>query len=547
MPKIAINVGWGKVTIDAICFNFRLRTDSFGWEETIEYSSLVMLDEAVRQSYDILAKIEFPVIDESLHALIIQNQTPGRSSSLEFFHLLERQRKYIEIWIICIFENISDLNGESREWSKQLFFRSSEKLTMFDQIYGSTSSFFENQSAKNSACTSPLNGTNIDQKDLHSTENNGTPAVRKKSVYTKVTHKLFKKRNKSIVGELSEDNLQENTTNLNQQVHDHQQHYTASVASGSKSPKVETPSRSGGERSPSKTPRSESDGGSSKAGGSRRFTIMNGLSFINHAGTSTGKLTALDEEEEQLVCAVYIDVQRGGSEEIRAGVLSYDISFRIVNPDTGKAVLYRTMQRYNNFKALNDSLTDLSGRNSSDGSGLAAGEEVDADVAARVFSNRGFMHLVDAPFPHKTTWFALTDSELSERTRSLDAWLREICMQYRHMPPAAKTAVRTFLNFDMSRQKDIFVQDQLAWGAIDAPSSGAGQASVLIVQRSALDSMSEDMVNQLETMSHRDGASPTPNVRLSVGGGHIPSISQGGDLVVPWDATSITPPGKKYT
>jgi hypothetical protein len=158
------------------------------------------------------------------------------------------------------------------------------------------------------------------------------------------------------------------------------------------------------------------------------------------------------------------------------------------------------------------------------------------------------MHLVDAPFPHKTTWFALTDSELSERTRSLDAWLREICMQYRHMPAAAKAAVRTFLNFDMSRQKDIFVQDQLAWGAIDAPSSGAGQASVLIVQRSALDSMSEDMVNQLETMSHRDGASPTPGGRLSIGGGHRPSISQGGgDLVVPWDVTSITPPGRRYT
>jgi hypothetical protein len=73
------------------------------------------------------------------------------------------------------------------------------------------------------------------------------------------------------------------------------------------------------------------------------------------------------------------------------------------------------------------------------------------------------------------------------------------------MPPAAKTAVRTFLNFDMSRQKDIFVQDQLAWGAIDAPSSGAGQASVLIVQRSALDTMPEGFASQMETMSSKDG------------------------------------------
>jgi hypothetical protein len=282
---------------------------------------------------------------------------------------------------------------------------------------------------------------------------------------------------------------------------------------------------------------------------------MKGLSFKNHAGTSSGKLTAFEEEEEQLVCAVYIDVQRGGSEEIKVGVLSYDISFRIVNHATGKAVLYRTMQRYNNFKALYDSLNDLSGRNSSDGSGLAPGEEVDAAVAARVFSNKGFMHLVSAPFPLKTTWFALTDSELSERTRSLDAWLRDICIHYRTMPAAAKAAVRTFLNFDMSRQKDIFVQDQLAWGAIDAPVSGAGQASVLIVQRGALDSMSEDFVNQLETMSHKDGVTPTPSVRHTIVGGggggggahHRQSLSHGsGDFLPPWDASSITPPGRKY-
>ena len=34
------------------------------------------------------------------------------------------------------------------------------------------------------------------------------------------------------------------------------------------------------------------------------------------------------------------------------------------------------------------------------------------------------------------------------------------------MPPAAKQLVRDFLNFDMSKSLDIFMQDQLAWGLI---------------------------------------------------------------------------------
>ena len=55
---------------------------------------------------------------------------------------------------------------------------------------------------------------------------------------------------------------------------------------------------------------------------------------------------------------------------------------------------------------------------------------------------------------------------LSTRTRRLDFWLRDILFNYRSLPPAAKQLVRDFLNFDMSRSLDIFMQDQLAWGLI---------------------------------------------------------------------------------
>ena len=69
------------------------------------------------------------------------------------------------------------------------------------------------------------------------------------------------------------------------------------------------------------------------------------------------------------------------------------------------------------------------------------------------------------------------------------------------MPAQAKAAVRDFLNFDMSRPKDIYVQDQLTWGSIEAPGAGA----VLIVQKSALDSVPEGFMEQVETMSAANG------------------------------------------
>lgn len=108
------------------------------------------------------------------------------------------------------------------------------------------------------------------------------------------------------------------------------------------------------------------------------------------------------------------------------------------------------------------------------------------------------------------------------RTRRLDFWLRDILFNYRSMPPGAKQLVRDFLNFDMSRSLDIFMQDQLAWGLIgwapfirfnysyslvtlfliDPIEAPRGETPVLIVQKSALNLLSSsDLLEQLETMT----------------------------------------------
>lgn len=128
------------------------------------------------------------------------------------------------------------------------------------------------------------------------------------------------------------------------------------------------------------------------------------------------------------------------------------------------------------------------------------------------------------------------------RTRSLDSWFRAVCTHYRNMPVQAKAAVRAFLNFDMARPKDIFVQDQLTWGTIDTPST---DTSVLIVQRSALESMPEGFMEQAETYSALDSAngnSPkaknryAPSVRDGDGAGNTAGGAKLQNLI--WETAS---------
>ena len=95
--------------------------------------------------------------------------------------------------------------------------------------------------------------------------------------------------------------------------------------------------------------------------------------------------------------------------------------------------------------------------------------------------------------------FSLNDTDLSERTRMLDHWFRDVCFNYRRFPPVAKAVLRDFLRFDMSDQNHIYIQDQLAWGMVEAPRSNA---VALIYNSKVMDQHSRDYLDELlETAS----------------------------------------------
>lgn len=91
----------------------------------------------------------------------------------------------------------------------------------------------------------------------------------------------------------------------------------------------------------------------------------------------------------------------------------------------------------------------------------------------------------------------------------LDEWFRDVAYNYKNMPASARTLVRQFLNFDMSRLADIFFQDQLAWGTIDL--GVKRNTPIIVVQQNILNSVPEEVLDEFETMSQADSAS-----RLSV-------------------------------
>jgi len=162
-------------------------------------------------------------------------------------------------------------------------------------------------------------------------------------------------------------------------------------------------------------------------------------------------------------------------------VIVYDIIFKITNKKHKHTVTYSTFQLYNSFKLLNERLSTLLADPSADGSNAPTRSKI-----------------ITYPFPLVTTSvaiFGLSDTALSERTRNLDAWFREVCTHYRSMPAQAKAAVREFLNFDMTRPKDIFVQDQLTWGTIETLAD-APPSSVLITTRSGLNVSGDEHIDK---------------------------------------------------
>lgn len=184
--------------------------------------------------------------------------------------------------------------------------------------------------------------------------------------------------------------------------------------------------------------------------------------------------SALDVAQKSILLKV--EVTRG--HEIKQGVLVYQIALIA----SGKAIkgpaMHTMYQRYNNFKKLYLALKLINDQLSPNAtSSPNASNASSSSQPPSAYAN--FIHLLTAPFPvapmKSMFGLSLNDSELSERTRLLDCWLKDIAVHYRNMPAKARLEIRNFLGLDMEQKKDQFFQDQLVWGTVDLH-GGAGTA-----------------------------------------------------------------------
>lgn len=458
-------VGYSEPFENRLAFNFHIRVEDHQWTEVVDYYTLGQLDNTINRETDEFRHIQFLSFGNDDVQKVIKSLV-SNDYNIDTIKSLERHRKIIQVWINFVFDNVFKLDDECRQLLKQLFFLSVEKIACYERH------FFNSIAASKDSSSS----TSLPKKMSSSIVHRG---IFNKKVKFGTT--FSRDKNKSFI--LPEDSSSQKRTSI--------------------------------------------------FGG----TIRDFMSDVG--GNAKLKTEPKPESVTAAPKILKVEVQRGHGGEGGRGVLTYEINLRVrissidkdKEKDKGKGkhkgkqkqppqqqeppVVHTTHQRYSNFKKFMTKLFDLNAKysarkqgskdygvdresNSRDTPLSAFDVHVHTQQASSPYEN--FLDLITAPFPFGLKSYlgiSLNDTDLSERTRMLDSWMRDICYHYRYFPPSAKELVRNFLNFDMTEPIDILVQDQLHWGKIEAPRSAP---HLLIMQQSVLQG---EGVNGL--LAHMDG------------------------------------------
>jgi hypothetical protein len=459
---IKISVGWA-VPSDELLLNVHITYDLLDWTNVVDYSMLADLKKLVDSHSEEFRFLSFPVlgpaeIEDTIRML----------SELQYDHdnvkKLEIMTKTIGLWIERLLTNVGKLDEESRKICKQLFFRSSDKLEKFEVL------------VSKSAVLDSGTGTSKD-----------TGGGKHRGSVMDAMGRMFK-GNRAM--KLNEENLERYNGNSGDTDYE--------------------PSDAGTIRNSNQPPPSPKEGGmglakraTMKLFSGRPSDVFDNKGRQSIVGGATAH-SALEIAEKSSL--LRIEVHRG--QESHNGVVMYDIHLKIVGKKYKNPMMYQTSQRFSHFRKLYHQLVEIN-QSSLQADGDTHGPRHISDFML-------LFNTIFPPLPMKSyLGLSLNDSELSERTRRLDGWFREVCVNYRNMPSNARHIIRQFLNFDMSQAKDIFFQDQLAWGVIEQQDSTT--KPILVVQQSVLNSVSDTMRGELEeTLSAVDGKrGPRPSLRTT--------------------------------
>jgi len=387
---VSVRVGWGEPTDDGdFIFNFHVRMGLVSWREMADYKSLSTLNNAFKQSSDSYADLPFPNIDrkESLFILEVMQE---REFNKEKIKAVERHRVLMEIWINYLMQHILSVSSETRRMCKVLLFSSPENASRFNG-WMRANSIFEGDSGLDSISEHDEGGHN--EREQHS---------------------LFSlhPRKKDVTLTLSKENLTRVIKKKD---------YLRNNVAGSDTARSDTHSDS------SKT--KSRFGGlftkkhKAKSVASDEPTIVREARERDNTGhDAIAALSALNKTSVLMTT----QVQRG--EENASGVQVYNLYLR-VSSKANTPVVYRTAQRYKNFKLLHNKLWEINDEITSGASSSARRHEESLSTATTGFAAptaasksapyKDFMRVINAPFPALPikSYFrmSLNDKELHNR------------------------------------------------------------------------------------------------------------------------------------
>lgn len=133
IESINIRAQWLPPSEEDLILGLQLTFDSSSWKESIFFSLLLELKDSLESSKESVLVFPASVLEHS-NALFELLSQPANQMKFRDIQFIERECAKLELWILKVIQNLSNLPREPKEYCKQIFFRSKEKIEIFERL-----------------------------------------------------------------------------------------------------------------------------------------------------------------------------------------------------------------------------------------------------------------------------------------------------------------------------------------------------------------------------------------------------------------------------
>lgn len=137
MRQVDVKVGWGIPIDGLLLLNFHFTYLQSHWRETVPVAALLELQELISSSgsYNpadaVFPQEQLTTNADSLHALLSERHAPWNENTID---TLVGVTNKLENWLDRVLTNLGVVPPSAIQFIKQLFFRSKERVVIFEQL-----------------------------------------------------------------------------------------------------------------------------------------------------------------------------------------------------------------------------------------------------------------------------------------------------------------------------------------------------------------------------------------------------------------------------